>query len=122
MLSLVIALAGLGCKEKAPSGNSPVSESGPGDVGRWSLHLVNEINADFKVPESVVVLPDSDAIFISNVQTDNEGYWEKDSTGFITRAQTDGTITALRWIDSSPEFLLHGPKGLAIMSWQAVFQ
>ncbi len=66
----------------------------------------------FQTPESVLHDSVDDMYLVSNV---NGPPLAKDNNGFISRLTPDGSVSALRWIDSSdPAVTLHAPKGLAI--------
>ncbi|MCF7957872.1 MAG: hypothetical protein K9M57_05420 [Phycisphaerae bacterium] len=83
------------------------------EAGTWSLTEVSVIDG-FDIPECVV----SDGkgkVYVSNVATATAGYWDDDGLGFISRVDADGTIEDLRWVDSTSEAKLNGPKGLCIL-------
>jgi len=65
-----------------------------------------ESKALFKQPESVVYDPESQLMYVSNV---NGAPTEKNQQGFISQMNLRGEITHLRWITQ-----LNAPKGLAI--------
>jgi hypothetical protein len=73
----------------------------------------------FAIPECVVKSMAGD-LYVSNVVTDNEGYWVDDGTGFISKISKDGTLT-LRWLDSTTEAPLHGPKGMTLLKDKLYF-
>ena len=70
----------------------------------------------FDVPECVLPDPESDFVYVSNIEADGEAYWEDNGKGFISRLNVDGTVETLRWIDSSPEFVINSPKGMCILN------
>jgi sugar lactone lactonase YvrE len=81
--------------------------------GKWSLSEVKVVEG-FDVPECMVI--DSDGnVYISNVSTANEGYWEDDGKGFISKMDHEGNIEKLRWLDSTEAAPLNGPKGMCIL-------
>lgn len=69
----------------------------------------------FDVPECAVVDPQTGFIYVSNIEATPETYWSDNGKGFISRLGPDGTMDALRWIDSRPEFVLNSPKGMCIL-------
>lgn len=73
------------------------------------------------LPECLVVDPVSGDIFVSNVVTDSEGYWDKDNNGFISRLSPDGQIKDLHWLTSSDAMPIHGPKGMCILNGKLYF-
>ncbi|HSV99021.1 MAG TPA: SMP-30/gluconolactonase/LRE family protein [Sedimentisphaerales bacterium] len=70
----------------------------------------------FDVPECALVDPQTGFIYVSNIEATPETYWSDNGKGSISRLRPDGTIDALRWIDSSPEFVLNSPKGMCILN------
>lgn len=96
----------MGC-EKPPAASQDAG------AGAWSLTEVSVIDG-FDIPECVV----SDGmgkVYVSNVATATAGYWEDDGQGFISLIDTDGAIKNLRWIDSTSDTKLNGPKGMCIL-------
>ena len=85
-----------------------------------SVEKVNVIQG-LDLPECLVIDPVSGDIFVSNVVTDNEGYWEKDNNGFISRLGSDGQIKDLRWLKSSKEMPIDAPKGMCILNGKLYF-
>jgi len=80
----------------------------------WSakqIAVVENLNA----PECMLPDPERGVVYISNIETSTEGYWEADGEGFISRLAPDGAMKELRWLDSSPAGRLNGPKGLCLL-------
>lgn len=69
----------------------------------------------FQVPECALVDPQTGFIYVSNIEATPEMYWSDNGKGFISRLHPDGTMDALRWIESTPEFVLNSPKGMCIL-------
>jgi len=69
----------------------------------------------FKIPECVVYDPQRDCLYVSNVDTDTEGYWEDDGKGFISQIDSQGTIQKLRLLDSTAQNPINAPKGMAVL-------
>ena len=66
----------------------------------------------FATPESVIHDEIADVYLVSNISGDP---FAKDGDGFISRLAPDGSVLALRWIDSSrTSTRLDAPKGLAL--------
>src|SRR5260221_6952330 len=66
----------------------------------------------FLTPESVLHDPAQDIYFVSNI---NGSPTAKDNNGFISRAQPDGAVENLKFIEGGHGGgTLHAPKGLAI--------
>lgn len=82
---------------------------------RWKAERVAVIEQGLATPECVVSLKDSDLMFISNIHTDNEGYWENDSNGYITLANKQGQIIKQAWLGSTASHPIHAPKGMCIL-------
>jgi DNA-binding beta-propeller fold protein YncE len=64
-------------------------------------------------PNSFIGDPLGKDYFISNINGEPEG---RDNNGFITKLDTDGKVTSLKFIQGgSANVLLHAPKGLALV-------
>ena len=64
-------------------------------------------------PNSFVGDPSGKEYFISNINGDREA---RDNNGFITKLDTNGKITNLKFIQGGvADILLHAPKGLALV-------
>jgi sugar lactone lactonase YvrE len=64
-------------------------------------------------PHSFVGDPEGKAYFISNVHGEPE---TRDNNGFITRLDTDGKVTSLKFIQGGDAGVsLHAPKGMAVV-------
>lgn len=68
-------------------------------VDVWSLD-------GFSNPESVILAPDGETLFVSNVAGEAGAH---DAEGFISRVSLSGEIEELRWVDG-----LNAPKGMAL--------
>lgn len=62
-------------------------------------------------PEAVHYDPDQDVYFVSNFNGDAAG----DANGFISRVGPDGEIETLEFMVGTPDFPLHGPRGMRIV-------
>jgi len=71
-----------------------------------SLELVWETDTLMTTAECIIYDKNRDLIYVSNI---NEGPWEKDGNGFLSKLDTDGNIVDLKWVEG-----LDAPKGLAI--------
>lgn len=64
-------------------------------------------------PNSFVGDPEGKAYFISNINGEPEA---RDNNGFITRLDTDGKVTSLKFIHGGEAGVsLHAPKGMALL-------
>lgn len=68
-----------------------------------------------EVPECLVTDPASGFVYISNVEAGEGEYWSKDGKGFISRMTADGEMKELRWLDSTADAPIHGPKGMCLL-------
>jgi len=68
----------------------------------------------FAAPEGVVVDPATGMAYVSNMASPPETFWKDTGKGFISRLRPDGTLDALRWVESTDAFVLNQPKGMAI--------
>ena len=69
-------------------------------------------------PEAVHYDADQDVYFISNFNGDPAG----DANGFVSRVGPEGEIESLRFMVGTPDYPLHGPRGMRIvgdMLWVA---
>ncbi|CAN5473041.1 gluconolaconase [soil metagenome] len=73
-----------------------------------TLTKVWETEAVMTTAESTLYDKNSNAIFVSNI---NGHHSEKDGKGFISKMNTDGTVSEQNWITG-----LNAPKGLAVMN------
>jgi hypothetical protein len=73
-----------------------------------TLTKVWETEAVMTTAESTLYDKNSNAIFVSNI---NGHHSEKDGKGFISKINTDGTVSEQNWITG-----LNAPKGLAVMN------
>lgn len=101
-MSLSRALAGLAVCACAAAAAAPAT------------HL--KTLAGFAQPECVLVEPESGAAYVSNINSKSETYWQDTGAGFISRLKPDGSLDTLKWVESTPEFILHQPKGMAILN------
>ena len=108
--ALVIGFAFMffGCKRKE-------NNAAPSPPASVSVEMVKVIEG-LDLPECLVIDPGSGDIFVSNVVTDKEGYWDNDGNGFISRLSADGEIKELRWLDSTEAMSINGPKGMCILN------
>lgn len=77
-----------------------ISAQAPKAVKSW------ETDKNLKVPESVLYDKENNVYYISNVAGKPD---KKDGKGFISKMDTSGKITNLKWIDG-----LNAPKGMGI--------
>ena len=85
----------------------------PAGEAAWKAQRVTVLEG-FETPESVVVDQDSGMVYVSNVDTRAGGPWAEDAQGFISRLKPEGEMDDLRWVTSTPEMPIHGPKGMCI--------
>jgi len=69
----------------------------------------------FEVPECTLYDGETGFVYVSNVEAEAGEFWTENGKGFISRLHPDGTIDEIRWIDSSEEFVINGPKGMSIL-------
>lgn len=92
-LPALAALVVCACAGGEPAGGSPqLTEI-------WSLD-------GFSNPESVLLAPDGETLFVSNVAGEAGA---RDGEGFISRVSLAGDIEELRWVEG-----LNAPKGMAL--------
>ena len=65
-------------------------------------------------PESVLVDQKTGTAYVSNIEPGGGGYWAGDGKAFISRLKPGGEPDLLRWKTSTPEMLLHAPKGMCL--------
>jgi DNA-binding beta-propeller fold protein YncE len=90
-----------------------------GCTSQWQAEPTAVLDG-FQAPESVRL--DGQTLYVSNVvgaEDAPEGanpYWMDDGTGFISKlaAGPEPTIQQLRWVESSENFTLNGPKGMMV--------
>jgi len=72
------------------------------------LELVWETDTTLATCESVLYDKASDIIYVANI---NNGPWEKDNNGFISKIDTKGNVIDLKWVEG-----LSAPKGMGILN------
>ncbi len=80
--------------------------SGVGIINAQKLEKIWETKVELKTPESVLYDEDRDVMFVSNINGDPT---EKNSSGFISILNSDGSAKELHWVND-----LNAPKGMAI--------
>ncbi|MBW7864765.1 MAG: hypothetical protein H3C30_10180 [Candidatus Hydrogenedentes bacterium] len=68
----------------------------------------------FAQPEGVAVDPATGMAYVSNMNTDKDHYWQDTGKGFISRLKPGGELDALKWVESTPDFVLNQPKGMVV--------
>jgi sugar lactone lactonase YvrE len=89
-----------------------VMRMGENDLPLQAVVMVKGLDA----PECAIVDPASGFVYVSNIEAPPEAYWSDNGKGFISRLKPDGTLDTLRWVDSSPAFVLNSPKGMCILN------
>lgn len=79
------------------------------------------VTSGLKLPESVAIDPENGKLYVSNIVTDNEGFWVDDSNGFISLLSPEGAVEELKWLESSPKAPIHAPKGMCIVNGRLYF-
>ncbi len=105
-LFILILMAMFACQPAAKKQAESSSNTKPAP----SLELLWESDTLLRTPESVLI--HGDVLFVSNI---NQGPWEKDGNGFISKLDKSGNILVLKWIEG-----LSAPKGTGI-SGQSIF-
>lgn len=72
----------------------------------YKLELIWESDNTVQTPESVLLDREREILYVSNI---NEGPWEKDGNGFISKMDKNGKVLDLKWIEG-----LSAPKGMGI--------
>jgi hypothetical protein len=109
-MACILGCAGTSAKisDAIASQPTPLAES---EAKLKNAMLVADVG--FAAPESVLYDERSDVYLVSNVVG---AALDRDDQAFISRLRPDGTLEALKWIDSeSPEIELDAPKGMTIL-------
>jgi hypothetical protein len=77
-----------------------------------SAIVLDVADPNFQSPRAAIHDPVADVYLVSNV---NGGETEADENGFISIVVPDGGVQNPAWIRTTPQVLLHAPKGLAIL-------
>ncbi|MDX1284596.1 MAG: hypothetical protein R3182_06280, partial [Draconibacterium sp.] len=72
----------------------------------YSLELLWESDTLVRTPESVLLDRNNNILYVSNI---NNGPWDKDGNGFISKMDKAGNVIELKWIEG-----LSAPKGMGI--------
>lgn len=103
---------GCGAKQAEPARASAPSKSVGTEVVKKLEHPLLIKDVGFMTPESVLYDAVADVYLVSNIQGSPLG---ADDQAFISRLSPDGSMLALKWIDSaSAEVSLDAPKGMTI--------
>ncbi|REE01153.1 NHL repeat-containing protein [Marinoscillum furvescens] len=97
-LALLVLVA---CQSKQQS-----SENTEEETLTPQLSLVWESDTLLTTCESALYHGESATIYVANI---NQGPWEKDGNGFISKLDTNGNILSIKWAVG-----LHAPKGMGI--------
>lgn len=89
----------------------------PASISVEKIRVIENLD----LPECFVIDPASGDLYISNIVTPNEGYWEDDNNGFISKMAPDGTMIKLRWLESTPDMPINAPKGMCIFKGRLYF-
>jgi len=146
LVVLMLAIALVGCRkgpaspEAAPDGGptapgpsaetpgggeatpatSPTTEGAepapPAVAGAWTLEPVATIEEGLVAPESILVDEATGRIYVSNIDTQSQGYWEADQKAYISLLNPDGTVKTLRWMESRPGAEISAPKGMCVLA------
>ena len=122
MTAIVVGL--VGCRKKPEPQENPPEVEQPTqtlpDRIHWSTELVKVVEG-LDTPECALFDPNSGQVFVSNIATADEGYWDEDGKGFVSAMSPDGVIRKLRCVDSTTEAPVHAPKGMGILDGYLYF-
>ena len=79
----------------------------------WQLTPIKTIDV-FDVPECTLYDQATDAVYVSNIETKDAGYWVYDHKGFISKLDPNGLVINLRWQSGDKE-KLSAPKGMCVL-------
>jgi len=99
---LVLSVALFSCNPSTKKSQTEEEIAEP--TAKVSLELAWESDTLVRTPESVLI--HEDMLFVSNI---NQGPWEKDGNGFISKMDKSGNIVELKWLEG-----LSAPKGMGI--------
>ncbi len=85
---------------------------------QWMAEHVSTTEG-FSVPECVLV--GDGVVYVSNIESLPGEYWVDDSKGYVSLLGLDGGIEILRWVESQPSALMHGPKGMCLLGEHLYF-
>ncbi len=125
LVMTVLVLGLLGCRKKPePQENTPedtVQQSLQTPARfHWGAELVKIVEG-LNTPECALFDPNSGQVFVSNIATADEGYWDEDGKGFVSALSPDGVIRKLRCVDSTENAPVHAPKGMGILDGYLYF-
>jgi DNA-binding beta-propeller fold protein YncE len=85
-----------------------------------SMELIKEVEG-LSIPEGFAIDPATGDVYLSNIVTSDEGYWVDDNAGFISKLDSAGNITELKWLDSTQAQPVHSPKGMTVLDGYLYF-
>ncbi len=118
LIMTVIVIGLLGCREKPEDLAQPPIHS-PASSG-WGAELVKIVEG-LDTPECALFDRNGGQVFVSNIATADEGYWDEDGEGFVSAMSPDGVIRKLRCVDSTEDVPVHAPKGMGILDGYLYF-
>ena len=86
----------------------------------WSVEEVVTIEG-FSVPESLCPDTARGQVFASNILAPEDHYWDDDGQGFISVLDPEGKVITRKWLDSAPDAVIHGPKGMCVLAGKLYF-
>lgn len=102
----LVAVILFSCNTK-PKSNSKAETA---EKSTPKLKLIWESDTTLRTPESVLIDPKNDILYVSNV---NMNPWGKDDNGFISKMDKQGNIIELKWVEG-----LSAPKGMGLLGNQ----
>ncbi|WP_340111251.1 hypothetical protein [Maribellus mangrovi] len=97
----ILILASCNSKPKQAKEKAATASTSP------KLELLWESDTLLRTPESVLIDPNNDILYVSNV---NMNPWEKDGNGFISKMDKEGNILELKWVED-----MSAPKGMGLL-------
>jgi len=90
------------------------------EAGDWTVRTVAVIQ-NLDVPECVLFDEATGIAYISNIECGEGEYWTDDDKGYVSLLDGDGKVVETRWVDSTPEMILHSPKGMCLLGGYLYF-
>lgn len=118
--TIIGLLAGVAVMAVSAASYGQASPEGP-DGGTWRAKRVALLDTGLNVPECALPERGGERVFVSNIVTDDEGYWSNDGNGFVCVMDAKGAVIQKRFVESTVASPVHAPKGMAILEGYLFF-
>jgi len=106
------------CKQNTPEDTG--AEQSGAESPAWSAELLTTLPG-FDVPECAVYDAGTGTVYVSNIESGPDEYWNDDGKSYLSKIGSDHQLEKLRWLDSSEQSPMHSAKGMCILGAHLYF-